>query len=39
MERGSGGFPGVLFANAFNFERADWFEARSEERGNVEVSL
>ena len=32
-------FPGVLFAKAFNFERADWFEARSEERGNVEVSL
>lgn len=32
-------FPGVLFAKVFNFERADWFEVRSEERGNVEVSL
>jgi LemA protein len=32
-------FPGVLFARVFKFERTDWFEVRSEERGNVEVSL
>ncbi len=32
-------FPGLLFAKAFNFERADWFEARVSERENVEVSL
>ncbi len=32
-------FPGVLFAKAFNFERADWFEVRSSERANVEVQL
>ena len=32
-------FPGVLFAQVFKFERADWFEAGAEERENVEVSL
>lgn len=32
-------FPGVLFARAFNFERADWFEAGEGERENVEVAL
>jgi LemA protein len=32
-------FPGVLFAKAFNFERADWLEVRSSERANVEVQL
>lgn len=32
-------FPGVIFARIFNFERADWFEAGTNERGNVEVTL
>jgi LemA protein len=32
-------FPGVLFARAFCFQRADWFEAGKGERENVEVEL
>ena len=32
-------FPGVLFAKVFKFERADWFEVRSDERENMEVVL
>ncbi|MFT7302586.1 MAG: LemA protein [Akkermansiaceae bacterium] len=33
------GFPGVIFARVFDFQRADWFEVVAPERNNVEVNL
>ena len=33
------GFPGSLFASFWNFQRAEWFEVRTEERGRVDVKL
>ncbi|MCL4163336.1 UNVERIFIED_CONTAM: hypothetical protein GTU68_065725 [Idotea baltica] len=32
-------FPGNILAGMFKFERADWFEARTEERSRVDVKL
>ena len=32
-------FPGNVFANAFKFERADWFESRAAERESIKVNL
>jgi len=32
-------FPGNILAGMFNFERADWFEARTQERDRVDVNL
>ena len=32
-------FPGALFAKFWNFQRAEWFEVRNQERGRVDIEL